>query len=187
VPEVLHRLEVEALELGADVRAVGLELIDPETREPVKGNEAARVWAAVLAAQAAEEPWTLDFFAHLRRVRDFCQQRGIAFSELNDHVLVIASPETDKLTALCERFGDMTFGARAGGALVAGDADVEGGLAERGVDAYQTAFPKYLFCAVCDFEDGFLTVLSRHLWASEIIRRARAALSGLHVEVTRPA
>jgi hypothetical protein len=64
---------------------------------------------------------------------------------------------------------------------------VEGALAERGVDAYHAAFPQYLFCCVCDFEGGFLTVLSNQLWASEVIRRARGALENLQVEVTRPA
>ena len=67
-----------------------------------------------------------------------------------------------------------------------GDAPLEGALAKNGVDAYQAAYSKYSFCAVCDFENGFLTVLSEHLWASEVIRRARAALEGQQVEVTRP-
>jgi hypothetical protein len=64
---------------------------------------------------------------------------------------------------------------------------VEGALAEHGVDAYHAAFPQYLFCAVCDFEGGFLTVLSNQLWASEVIRRVRGSLQNLRVEVTRPA
>ena len=37
-------LEVEPLDLGADVKAIGLELIEPENREPVRGIEAARIW-----------------------------------------------------------------------------------------------------------------------------------------------
>ena len=86
-----------------------------------------------------------------------------------------------------ERFAGQTFGVRAGAPLLAGDASVEGALAERGVDAYHAAFPQYLFCCVCDFAGGFLTVLSNQLWASEVIRRARAALENLPVEVTRPA
>jgi hypothetical protein len=51
--ENLYRLEIESLDLGADVRAVGLELIEPETREPVVGQEAARIWAALMPALAA--------------------------------------------------------------------------------------------------------------------------------------
>jgi len=120
-------------------------------------------------------------------VRDFCEQQGIEFREPNAHVLVIPAPAADKLPALFEHFAAETFGARAGGALLPGDAALEGGLAERGLDAYQTAYAAYLFCAICDFENGFLTVLSERLWASEVIRRAKAALAGLHVEVTRPA
>ena len=69
--ENLYRLEIESLDLGPDVRAVGLELIDPETREPVTGSGAAGIWAALLPALAGEQPWVIDFFAHLERVRDF--------------------------------------------------------------------------------------------------------------------
>ena len=180
------RMEIESLDLGADVRAVGLELIDPETREPVGGDEAGRAWAATLRALAGDEAWTLDFFAHLERVRDFCRLRRIPFREPNAHVVVIAAPPSELLESLFERFADETFGVRAG-ALVADNPIVEGELAERGVDAYHKAFPNYLFCGVCDFENGFLTVLSERLWASEVIRRTRAAVSDLRIDVVRPA
>ena len=185
--EALYRLEVESLDLGPDVRAVGLELVDAETREPVTSSEAAQVWAAILPSLAGEEPWALDFFAHLERVRDFCRHRAIAWRESNAHALVIAQQAGEPLRALFERFANETFGVRAGGPVLSGDAMVEGGLARHGVDAYHAASHHYLFCAVCDFEGGFLTLLSDHLWASEVIRRARAALDGLHVEVARPA
>ena len=185
--ENLHRLEIESLDLGPDVRAVGLELLDPETREPVTGNVAARIWAALLPALAGKEPWAVDFFAHLERVRDFCRQKVIAFREPNTHAIVIPQPEYAQLQPLLERFAGEALGARAGAPVLAGDAPLEGALAERGVDAYQAAFPRYLFCSVCDFENGFLTVLSNQLWASELIRRANGALENLQVEVTRPA
>jgi hypothetical protein len=180
------RMEIESLDLGADVRAVGLELIDPETREPIGGEEAGRAWAATLRALAGGEAWTLDFFAHLERVREFCRLRSIPFREPNTHVVVIAAPPSELLEALFERFAGETFGVRAG-AQVADDPIVEGELAERGVDAYHKAFPNYLFCGVCDFENGFLTVLSERLWASEVIRRTRAAVSDLRIDVVRPA
>ena len=180
------RMEVESLDLGADARAVGLELLDPQTREPIEGIDAARIWSGTLAALAGEEVLTLDFFAHLERVRDFCGQRAIAFREPNPRVVLIAQPSPTDLAALCERFANETFGVRAGGAAVSGDAAVEAALAQRGVDAYHAEFARYLFCAVCDFQNGFLTVLSERLWASEVIRRTRAALGGLQVEVDRP-
>ena len=183
----LYRLEIESLDLGADVRAVGLELIEPESREPVRGSEAAPIWAALVPALAGDQPWAIDFFAHLERVRDFCRRTAIAFREPNAHAIVIPEPDRAQLRALFERFAGETFGLRAGAPLLVGDAAVEGALAERGVDAYHTAFPQYFFCCVCDFEAGFLTVLSNQLWASEIIRRARGALENLQVEVTRPA
>ena len=184
--ESLFRLEVESLDLGPDVRAVGLELIEPESREPVTGADAASVWAAVVPALAAGQPWVIDFFAHLERVRDFCQRYAITFREPNAHVIVIPEPDTAQLQPLFERFAGETFGIRAGSPRVAGDDLVEGTLAEKGVDAYHSNFPQYLFCLVCDFEGGFLTVLSNQLWASEVIRRAKAAVETLQVEVTRP-
>jgi len=184
VPEIAHRLEVESLDLGTDVRAVLLELIDPQTREPVTGSEAARIWAAIIPALAAGEPWVMDFFAHLGRVREFFSVRGIPFRERN--VLLIEEPQAGQLEALIERFAGETFGVRAGSRVAAGDEIVEAGLLQRGVDAYQEAYPRYAFCAVCDFENGFLTVLSERLGAAEVIRRTQPALDGLHVEVTRP-
>ena len=185
--ENLYRLEIEALDLGADVRAVGLELLEPESREPVTGSEAAGIWAALVPALAGGEPWAIDFFAHLERVRDFCRRMAIAFREPNHHTIVISQPDATQLQPLFERFAGETFGIRGGAALLVGDAALEGALAERGVDAYHAAFSRYLFCCVCDFEGGFVTILSQQLWASEVIRRARGALGNLQVEVRRPA
>ncbi len=62
----MHLLDVEPLDLGPDVRAVGLELTEAdENREPVRGIDAARVWSRVLRATAANEIWALDFSAIL--------------------------------------------------------------------------------------------------------------------------
>jgi hypothetical protein len=185
--ENVYRLEIESLDLGADVRAVGLELLKPETREPVTGSEGAGIWAPLVPALAAGQPWAIDFFVSMERVRDFCRRNAMAFREPNAHTIVIPQPERAQLEPLFEHFAGETFGVRAGGPLLGGDAAVEGALAERGVDAYQAAVPQYLFCSVCDFEVGFLTVLSNQLWASEVIRRAKGALENLQLEVTRPA
>ncbi|MBI3670540.1 MAG: hypothetical protein HY237_12255 [Acidobacteria bacterium] len=181
-----YRLEVESLDLGEDVKAVGLELIDRESREPVHGPEAARIWSAVLAALAAAELWSLDFFSHLDRLRDFCRSHHIAFREAAKRCIVIASPAPESLATLLERLEGETFGVRAGAPLLAGDALVEGDLARRGVDAYHHVFGNYFFCGVCDFENGFLTLLTNRLWSSEVIRRVRPVLEGLAVEVARP-
>ncbi len=179
-------LEVEPLDLGPDVKAVSLELIDRESREPVRGREAARVWGAVLPAVAATEPWAFDFFSHLDRVRDFCRSHSIPFREAANRCIVVAAPEPEPLTALLARFEGETFGARAGGPPVSGDTAVESELSRRGVDAYHPVFPNYFFCAVCDFENGFLTLLTNRLWASEVIRRVRPVLEAFSVEVARP-
>jgi len=180
------KLEIEPMDLGADVKAVGLELIGPESREPVRGTEAARTWAAVLTALANGEPRVLDFFSHGDRVRDYCSRHGITFRDTSPRSLVVLPPGLPELESLLVRFEGETFGVRAGGPLAAGDATLEGELARRGVDAYHHAYTKYLFCAICDFENGFLTVLTTRLWASEVIRRVRPALDGLPVSVSRP-
>jgi hypothetical protein len=180
-------LEVEPLDLGADVKAVGLDLVEIESREPARGADAARLWAATLGALPGAEPWTLDFFAHLDRVREYCRLHEVAFEEkASGHSLVIPAPAGESLVGLLERFAGETFGVRAGAQLAAGDPAVENELAQRGVDAYHTAFRNYLFCAVCDFENGFLTLLTEKLWASEVLRRIKPATASLPVEVARP-
>ena len=181
-----YLLEVEPLDLGADVKAVGLELVERESREPVRGAEAARVWGAVFAALAGAEPWVLDFFSHLDRLRDFCRLHDIAYREAAKRCIVIAPPGAEPLVALLQRFEGETFGVRAGTLLASGDAALEGDLARRGVDAYHHVFANYFFCAVCDFENGFLTLLTNRLWASEVMRRVRPVLDGLSVAVGRP-
>ena len=183
----MHLLDIEPLDLGPEVRAVGLELVEADPhREPVRGSGAARIWGRVLWAATGKEPWALDFFSHLERVRDYCKTHAIAYREPSQHALVIPAPEPAQLEALLDRFQNETFGVRAGGPLETGDQALEGDLAERGLDAYQKAFPNYFFCAVCGFEDGSLVLLSEKLWASEVIRRVRPVLDDLDVEVRLP-
>src|SRR5262249_24690203 len=47
-----YSLDVQAMDLGADTKAVGLELIETESREPVRGEEAAAIWARAFPALA---------------------------------------------------------------------------------------------------------------------------------------
>lgn len=181
-------LEVEPLDLGPDVRAIGLELAEAdENREPVRGPDAAKIWSRVLRSAAGSDSWALDFFSHIDRVRDYCDRHHIAYRAATQRSIVIATPEAAALQDLLDRFQSETFGARAGSALTAGDAELEADLARRGVDAYHTVFAKYSFCAVCNFEDGSLVLLSEKLWAGEVIRRVRPSLDGLDVEVQLPA
>jgi hypothetical protein len=183
----VYLLEVEPLDLGPEVRAIGLDLLEAdENREPVRGSDAPYVWSRVLSATAGNEPWGLDFFSHLDRVRDFCKQHQIPFREPSHRSVVIPAPGPAALATLIGRFQFETFGARAGGLIAAGDLTLEGDLARRGLDAYQSAFPNYFFCAVCTFEDASLVLLSEKLWASEVIRRVRPALAGIDVEVQLP-
>lgn len=175
-------LEVGTMELGEEVRAVGLELRSGE-EEPASGEEAAGIWARVLLALAGEEPWAIEFFSHLNRVREFCGRHGIEAREKPGHAMVIAEPEREQLEALIARFAGETFGARAGQKLEDGDAELERELVHRGLDAYHHAFGRYLFCAVCELGEGSLVVLSENMGAGEILARTKAALEGLEVEV----
>jgi len=185
--DLQYVLEVEPLDLGSDVKAVGLDLVEIESREPARGMDAARLWAATLAALPGTVPWALDFFSHLDRVRDYCHLHAVPFEEkVSGHSLVVPAPSSDALVGIVERFAGETFGVRAGTPVATGDPEVESELAARGIDAYHAAFKNYLYCAVCDFENGFLTLLTEKLWTSEVLRRIKPATAKLPVEVARP-
>src|SRR5215468_3886331 len=181
-----YTLDVQALDLGPGVKAVGLELVETENREPVTGAGAAEMWAVVFPALAAGEPWTVDFFSHLERVREFCESHGITFREAAGRCVVIEQPEPEKLRQLVERFETETFGLRAGKAAGGADGALEGELSKRGLDAYQEAYTRYTFAAVVEPEDGWLTLLSETLWPSEVIRRVRPVLQKFDVYISRP-
>jgi hypothetical protein len=179
-------LDVQAMELGADTKAIGLELIETESREPFRGSEAAAMWAAALTALPAQEPFVLDFFSHLERVSDFCKAHQIAYRQAASRCLVIPQPSQDLFRQLLVRFESETFGLRAGPTTQSEDAALENELSHRGLDAYQTAYPRYTFCAICELSDGWVTLLSESLWPSEIIRRVRPALQPFDVYIARP-
>ncbi len=186
-PELpLFSLDAQALDLGADVKAVGLELLETESREPVKGKEAAEIWAAVFPALAGSDFFMVDFFSHVDRVREFCKAREISFREAAERCLVLPRPSQEQLRQLFERFEEETFGARAGAATMAVDAALESELSRRGLDAYQAAYARYTFCAVCDLKDGWVTLLSETLWASEVIRLVRPAVQPFDIYIARP-
>jgi hypothetical protein len=179
-------LDVEALDLGADTKAVGLELLETESREPVKGNEAAVIWAAVFPALAGSETFVIDFFSHVDRVREFYKMNDIHFREAADRCIVLRQPTEAQLEMLFARFERETFGVRAGAATEEPDAVLENELSRRGLDAYQGAYERYTFCAVCEPEDGWVTLLSKTLWASEVIRRVRSAAERFDLYISRP-
>jgi hypothetical protein len=181
-----YSLDVEALDLGPGTTAVGLELLETENREPVKGKEAAAIWAAVFPGLASEENFVVDFFAHIERVREFCKMNDIHFREAAERCLVLRAPTESQLEQLFARFEGETFGVRVGTATEAPDAALEKELSHRGVDAYQTAYERYTFCAVCEPEDGWVTLLSKTLWPTEIIRRVRPAAQRFDVYISRP-
>jgi hypothetical protein len=181
-----YSLDVQAMDLGPSVKAVGMELIETESREPLRGPEAAEIWAAALAILPAGESFVLDFFSHLDRVREFCASHSIAVREAAPRCLVIPQPSQELLRLLLARFESETFGLRVGPATAEPDPRLETELSHRGLDAYQSAYARYTCCAICEPSDGWITLLSESLWASEIIRRVRPALQPFDVYIARP-
>ena len=179
-------LDVQALDLGPDVKAVGLELLETESREPVRGKEAAEFWAEAFPLLASDEPYVLDFFSHLDRVREFCATYKIEFRETGSRSLEVPQPSQEQLRQLFERFAAETFGLRAGQLTKEHDAALAGGLSGHGVDGYQSAYKRYSFCAVCELDDGWATLLSETVWPSEVVRRLRPAAQSFKVHIARP-
>jgi hypothetical protein len=181
-----YSLDVQAMDLGAETKAVGLELIETESREPLRGPEAIAIWTAALVALTAQEAFVLDFFSHLARVREFCTAHKISYRESAGRCLVISQPSEDHMHRMLGRFEGETFGLRAGSAAQNQDPALENQLSERGLDAYQNAYSRYTFCGICELSDGWVTVLSASLWPSEIIRRVRPSLAPFDVYIARP-
>jgi hypothetical protein len=181
-----YSLDVQAMDLGPGVKAVGMELIETESREPLRGTEAAAIWSQALAALAGKEPFVVDFFSHLERVREFCSAHGIAFREAAARCLVIPQPSMELLRLVVERFEAETFGMRVGPNVTDEDPALEGELSKRGLDAYQPAYARYTCCAICEPSDGWVTVLSDTLWPTELIRRIRPAVQPYDVYIARP-
>jgi len=179
-------LDVQALDLGGDVKAMGLELLETENREPVRGKDAAEIWSAVFPALTENEPYVVDFFSHIDRVREFCKLHETALRDAAERCVVLPQPNQEQLRQIFERFEGETFGIRAGQAAQSADAALEGDLSKRGLDAYQQAFNRYTFCAICEPEDGWVTLLSESLWPSEVIRRVRPAVQPFDIHIARP-
>jgi hypothetical protein len=181
-----YSMDVETLDLGTETKAVGLELLETESREPVKGKEAAAIWAAVFPALANNDGFSLDFFAHVDRVKEFCKLYDIHYREAAERCIVLRAPTETQLQELFERFEGETFGVRAGSLIDEPDAELEKELSRRGLDSYQKAYERYAFCAVCEPEDGWVTLLSKTLWPSEVIRRIRPVTERFDVYLARP-
>ncbi len=180
------RLLIDPLDLGPDVRAIGLELNEEGAEVPARGPAADAVWAAAIPALAAADPWVLDFTSHFDRLRDFCRARDIVLREAAARCIVVPQPGPLKLLELVGRFEEETFGFRAGSAASSADAELENDLSRRGMDAYDQAFSRYSLCGICDFENGFLTLLAEKFSSAEILRRLRPALAPLGARVERP-
>jgi hypothetical protein len=180
------RLLIDPLDLGPDIRAIGLELNEEGEELPARGPAAQAVWAAAIPALASAEPWVLDFTSHFERLRDFCRAHGIAILEAAARYIAIPQVQPPKLLELVGRFEGETFGFRAGAAVASADAELENELSRRGMDAYDHAFKRYSLCGICDFENGYLTLLTDKFSSAEVLRRLRPALTPLGARVERP-
>jgi hypothetical protein len=200
-PELIPqlRLLIEPLNLGADVRAISLDLAEEGADAPAAGPDALAIWTAAVPALVAEEEWTLDFVSHLDRVRDFCRANNISWREAGARCVTIAHPSGEQLELLFARFETETFGFRARKTAPAGgtapaadaskyleDAELEGELSKRGMDGYHNAFTRYTLCAICDFENGSIVLLTEKLSSGEVLRRLRPVVTELGAKIERP-
>ena len=144
---------------------MGLELIDPETREPVTGRGSREdLGGGVDCARGGRSLGARFFRASGTGAGVLPVAAASHFASPTSACWSFRSSRSRQLAAIVERFAGETFGVRAGGLLAQATRDVEAGLAERGVDALpHWPIRSYLFCAVCDFENGFLTVAERSL------------------------
>jgi hypothetical protein len=200
-PEILPqlRLLIEPLNLGADVRAISLDLAEEGADAPASGPDALAIWTAAVRALVADEEWTLDFVSHLDRVRDFCRANNIMWREAGARCVTIAHPNGEQLELLFARFETETFGFRvrksaaAGGTAPAADAskyledaELESELSKRGMDGYHGAYTRYTLCAICDFENGSIVLLTEKLSSGEVLRRLRPVVTELGAKIERP-
>jgi hypothetical protein len=192
------RLLIEPLNLGPDVRAISLDLAEEGADEPAVGPDALAIWDAAVSALVGDESWTLDFVSHLDRVREFCRSSNIPWREAGARCVTIAHPAADQLESLFARFETETFGFRARKTQVDGtpaaadaskyleDADLESELSQRGMDGYHGAFKRYTLCAICDFENGSMVLLTEKLSSGEVLRRLRPVVTELGAKIERP-
>src|SRR5258708_10395281 len=103
-------LDVQALDLGGGVKAVGLELVETENRETVRGKDAAEIWSAVFPALAGDESYVVDFFSHIERVREFCKTREIALRDAAERCVVLPQPNQEQLRRIFVRFALAALG-----------------------------------------------------------------------------
>jgi hypothetical protein len=192
------RLLIEPLNLGPDVRAISLDLAEEGADAPAAGPEALAIWTAAVPALVGDESWTLDFVSHLDRVRDFCRTNNIPWREAGPRFITIDRPNVEQIESLFTRFETETFGFRAKKVPAAGtavatdaskdleDADLESELSKRGMDGYHGAYTRYTLCAICDFENGSIVLLTEKLSSGEVLRRIRPAVTALGAKIERP-
>lgn len=192
------RLLIEPLNLGPDVRAISLDLAEEGADAPATGPEALAIWNAAVPALVGDESWALDFVSHLDRVREFCRANNIPWREAGARCVTIAHPTAEQFESLFARFETETFGFRAkktqsdgttpelGASRYLEDADLESELSKRGMDGYHGAFTRYTLCAICDYENGSMVLLTEKLSSGEILRRLRPVVTALGAKIERP-
>ena len=140
-----------------------------------------------MLALAAKESFALDFFSHLDRVREFCNTHSIPFREAAARCLVVPQPSLEQSSPAARTLRSEDIRHARG----CRDANTEIRLWRTNflIAAWTPTSPpiaRYTFCAVCEPDDGWVTVLSDTLWPSEVIRRVRPALQPFDVYIARP-
>src|ERR1019366_9155240 len=132
------------------------------------------------------------------RVREFCRANNIPWRDAGTRSMAIPHPNAEQLEALFVHFETETFGFRARKAQAQGtavgadaskeleDAELESELSKRGMDGYQSAFTRYTICAICDFENGSIVLITDKLSSGEVLRRLRPVVTALGARVERP-
>jgi len=121
------------------------------------------IWSAVFPALAGRID-VVDFFSHIERVREFCKI-GKFVARCAERCVVLPQPDQEQLRQIFERFEGETFGRRRHGVAIGRRRASKATCQKRGLDAYQPAYARYTFCAICEPEDRLGHAAERVLMA----------------------
>jgi len=132
---------VETLDLGPGVKAIGMELIETESREPVRGKDAIAIWAGVFPALVAQSVVSISSATSSASVisapvTNRFREAGAAASSCRNQAT--SSPRIDRAV----RRRNLRIAHRQ--AVLIADTQLES-ASPTGLDAYQAAYTAILF------------------------------------------
>ena len=179
-------LDVEALDLGPGVKAVGLELVETENREPFVARRQRRF------GRRSSLPWRMKnitswiFSATSIALRSFARRGRSSIAK------------QACAAWFCRSRGRVNCSSFSSASKAKPLEFAREPLRKLPMPRWKATFPSAastptkppmsatLFCAVCEPEDGWVTLLSATLWASEVIRRVRPAVLPFDIYIARP-